>query len=148
MITHYFVYRENVGFLNTLYEYEFVPSVDKIAIITIDEDTINTIQSWSFLKMITLPKSVLTDTLEKLQSVGVKGIAMDIIFQNPDPDEEKFATTLQSLPNVVIARMRETGTCRPDADGKYQVCEGIPRSVYVGVSQGLIDVDPRVDRKL
>jgi CHASE2 domain-containing sensor protein len=37
----------------------------------------------------------------------VKGIAFDIVFQNRDPDEEKFAETMKRYGNIVIAT---TGT--------------------------------------
>lgn len=89
-----------------LYRYNFSPSED-IVLITIDNDTINTLQSWSFLKMLTVPKSVFIDLVEKLESVDVKGIAFDIIFQNPDPEEEKFAETLAKYNNIVLARMQD-----------------------------------------
>lgn len=97
--------------------------------------------------MVTIPKTTLITAVEKLQSVGVKGIAFDIIFQNPDNDEERFVEELKKYQNIVISRSIDRGLCRQDADGKYEVCEGVPRSVYADIPQGLIDVNPTLDRK-
>lgn len=53
--------------------------------------------------MLRIPKSVYTAVVERLESVGVKGIAFDIVFQNADPGEELFAKTLSKYPNIVLA---------------------------------------------
>lgn len=53
----------------------------------------------------------------------MKGIAFDIVFQNKDPDEEKFAETMKKYPNVVIATTTEEGECSKDEDGVYVTCE-------------------------
>lgn len=66
--THFFVYRENIIPLNWLYKYEFKPSND-IAIIKIDDTTLNTLQSKSDLKYLSIPKSIYGDLITKLESV-------------------------------------------------------------------------------
>ena len=100
-ITHFFIYRDAYP-QNSLYKYDFTPSKD-IAIVKIDDASLNTLQAKSDQKMLTIPKSVYIDLIEKLESVGVKGIAFDIVFQNKDPDEEKFALAMQKYGNIVIA---------------------------------------------
>lgn len=120
-ITHFFVYRET-GVQSKLYIYDFKPSKD-IAIIAIDDASLNALQAKSDQKMLTIPKSVYTDLIERLEGVGVKGIAFDIVFQNKDPDEEKFAETMKKYTNVVIATTTENGECSKDQDSVYVTCE-------------------------
>ncbi len=147
-ITHFFVYRENIAPLNWLYTYHFRPSPD-IAIIKIDDTTLNTLQAKSDIKTLTLSKSIYTDLIEKLEAVGVKGIAFDIVFQNVDPDEEKFASTLTRYPNVVIATTKDPkSTCIRDKNTSYETCDGIPRSIYRDATWGHIGIDSDGDRKI
>lgn len=91
-ITHFFVYRET-AFQNFIYKYHWTPSKD-IAIIKIDDGSLNALQATGNLKMLTIPKSKYIQLVQMLESVGVKGIAFDIVFQNADPDEQKFAKIL------------------------------------------------------
>lgn len=104
---HALIYREENKALDFLYKYRFQPSRE-IAILKIDNETINSLQAGTNLKMLGIPKSVYIEVIEKLQSVGVKGIAFDIVFQNPDPSEEEFAKILEINQNVVIARGQNT----------------------------------------
>jgi class 3 adenylate cyclase/CHASE2 domain-containing sensor protein len=145
-ITHFFVYREGNPLLDKLYKYKFTPSHD-IVIVKIDNDSLNQLQANTNIKTVNIPKSVYTSMVEKLSSVAVKGIAFDIVFQNIDPDEEVFARTMENASNVVIARTNQVGKCIFDPSG-YETCEWIPRSVYAGVKQGLIDINPLGDRKI
>lgn len=137
-ITHFFVYRET-GMQSALYTYDFKPSKD-IAIIKIDDASLNTLQAKTDQKMLTIPKSIYIDLIEKLESVGVKGIAFDIVFQNKDPDEERFAETMKKYGNIVIATTLEEGKCEKDQDTNYETCEGKPRSVYQDISHGYIAI--------
>jgi CHASE2 domain-containing sensor protein len=146
-ITHFFVYREGNTWLDKLYKYKFTPSSD-IVIIKIDNDSLNQLQANTNIKTVNIPKSVYTSLVDKLSSVAVRGIAFDIVFQNIDPDEEQFARTMENASNVVIARMSEGGKCIRDIDGAYETCEGLPRSIYASVKQGLIDMNPLADRKV
>jgi len=131
-ITHFFVYRENLTVLNALYTYRFTPSPD-IVIIKIDDETLNSVQAHADLKTLTLGKTLYTELIDKLESVGVKGIAFDIVFQNADPEEEKFAETLTKNKNIVIASMDGEGAkCILDTTTPYETCDGLPRSVYSG----------------
>ena len=66
-ITHFFVYRENIPFLNWIYEYDLEPSKD-IVLVTIDDETLNTLQAKSDLKMFTIGKDRYVEVIEKLQS--------------------------------------------------------------------------------
>ena len=102
-ITHFFVYREEVAPLDWLYKYNFSPSVKDIVIIKIDDRTLNDLQVKSDLKFLALDKWIYTKLITNLESVGVKGIAFDIVFQNIDPTEDEFASVLSKYPNVVIA---------------------------------------------
>lgn len=72
-ITHFFIYQEGNTWLDRFYKYQFTPSKE-IAIITIDDATLNTLQkrnqtSNDNLKMITISKDVYIDLIEKLESV-------------------------------------------------------------------------------
>ena len=64
-ITHFFIYRET-GIQSKLYTYHFKPSTD-IAIIKIDDASLNALQAKSDQKMLTIPKSVYIDLIEKLE---------------------------------------------------------------------------------
>jgi CHASE2 domain len=115
-ITHFFVYREGSPLLDRLYRYRFTPSRD-IAIIKIDDVSLNTLQAKSDLKTLTIEKSTYTTLIEKLEYIGVKGIAFDIVFQNKDPGEKVFADTLTKYPNIVIATtVGDTTECIKDRD--------------------------------
>jgi adenylate cyclase len=111
-------------------------------IVKIDEKTLNSLQSRSDQKMLTIPKSMYTILVEKLESAWVKGIAFDIIFQNTDKDEVLFADTMAKYPNIVISMMRYTGgECIRDNTGSVETCPGVPRSVYNSTRWWLIDMD-------
>lgn len=111
-VTQFFVYRD-APFQNFIYRHEWKPSTDQIAIIAIDDNSLNALQATSqdTNNMLTIPKKVYIDLIEKLESVGVKGIAFDIIFQNRDPDEQVFADILQKHDNIVIGT---TARCIPN----------------------------------
>ncbi len=75
--------------------------------------------------MLRIPKSIYRNLVDSLESVGVKGIAFDIIFQNADTEktsdgdteEEKFAKTLTQYPNIVISTTEgESEKCHKDKD--------------------------------
>jgi class 3 adenylate cyclase/CHASE2 domain-containing sensor protein len=146
-LTHFFVYREGNRFLDKLYKYKFTPSSD-IVIIKIDNESLNNLQAQSNLKTLTIPKSVYIDVITKLKSVNVKGIAFDIVFQNKDREEEEFAKVLEWAGNVVISRFIQRWACVLDADGAYETCDGLPRSVYRDVPQGHVEVNQSIDQKV
>ena len=117
-ITHFFVYRDNISIFNFLYKYNFNPWVKDIAIIKIDDDTLNYLQSRkkeesyrSDQKMLNISKADYIELINVLESVGVKWIAFDIIFQNKDPYEELFADTIKKYDNIVI--WTTTDICTP-----------------------------------
>lgn len=66
-ITHFFVYRETIPFLNWIYKYDFHPS-DDIVIVRINDETLNTLQAQSDLKMLSIGKSYYANFVDKLQS--------------------------------------------------------------------------------
>jgi class 3 adenylate cyclase/CHASE2 domain-containing sensor protein len=147
-ITHFFVYRENIEPLNWLYRYAFKPSSD-IAIIKIDDATLNTLQANSDLKMLTISKWVYGELIDKLQSVWVKWIAFDIVFQNKDPEEKEFAEKLSKYPNIVLATTSTTtDVCYKDQDSDITTCDGVPRSIYKDISWGNINTNIFRDRKI
>lgn len=53
----------------------------------------------------------------------MKGIGIDIVFQNKDPDEERFVEAMKKYNNIVIASTGENGVCKKDMDEKYETCE-------------------------
>lgn len=73
-------------------------------IIKIDERTLNELQNNSNdLKNLGFTKKTYTDIVTNLENVGVRGIAFDIIFQNPDSNHEQdFADTMAKYDNIVI----------------------------------------------
>jgi adenylate cyclase len=116
-------------------------------IIKIDEKTLNSLQSRSDQKMLTIPKSMYTILVEKLESAWVKGVAFDIIFQNTDKDEVLFADTMAKYPNIVIAMMGYAwGECIRDDIGSIETCPGVPRSIYQKMIWGGIDMDDAYSR--
>jgi hypothetical protein len=71
-IDGFFVYRTGTGvtgtavWQDTIYSHTLTPS-DQIVLITIDEATLNTFQSQSDQKMLTIPKSVYRDLVNQLE---------------------------------------------------------------------------------
>lgn len=101
-INGFFIYRSGTGiWQDTIYEHTLRAS-DDIVIINIDERTLNELQANGDLKMLTIPKKIYSDLVEKLESARVKGIGFDIIFQNSDPDQNEFARTMKKYKNIVI----------------------------------------------
>jgi CHASE2 domain-containing sensor protein len=68
--THYFVYR-NSGPQSLLYRYDFSPSKD-IALIKIDDVSLNAYQAQRGLKMLTIPKSRYANLVRLLESAKVQ----------------------------------------------------------------------------
>ncbi len=81
--THLITYRD-APFQNFLYRYDWKPSKD-IVIIKIDDTSLNALQAQSNQKNLAIPKALYGELIEKLHSIGVKGIAFDIVFANRDP---------------------------------------------------------------
>lgn len=99
--------------------------------------------------MLTIPKSKYLDLIEKFERAGVKGIAFDIVFQNSDPNEDDFAEVLKKYKNIVIASSYAPDfSCQKDTDGKYETCDGVPRSVYRDANWGMVNMDSAVDRRV
>lgn len=66
-INGFFVYRTTSGvWQDSIYQHHLTPSSD-IAIIAIDERTINTLQATGDQKMLTIPKSKYAGLIEKLE---------------------------------------------------------------------------------
>lgn len=136
-ITQFFVYRENVPFLNWLYKYDFEPSPE-IVLVTIDDTTLNTFQQYGDLKNLTIPKSAYQSVINNIYRGGAKGIAVDIVFQNADPDEAIFASFLKNQKTTVLAVTNqenqecfdEVATAENPIASRWKTCNGIPRSVY------------------
>lgn len=79
----------------------------------------------------------------------MKGIAFDIVFQNTDPDEALFAETLKKYKNVVIASSyTRSTTCQKDTNGRYETCDGVPRSVYKDAIWGMVNLSSTGDRRV
>jgi class 3 adenylate cyclase/CHASE2 domain-containing sensor protein len=136
-----FIYRTGEdAWQDRLYTHTLRPSSD-IAIIRIDNESLNAMQAKGNLKMLTIPKSYYITLIEKLEAAGVKGIAFDIIFENADKDEELFAKTLEKYNNIVIAsEYSDSTTCVKDQTWSYENCSWVPRSVYRNASWGLISM--------
>lgn len=114
------MYRE-APFQDFIYRYHWNPSKD-IVLVKIDDNSLNALQANGNLKMLTIPKSKYIQLVQMLESVGVKGIAFDIVFQNADPDEQKFADVLSRYKNIVLAAAKDSGTCLKDKDSEIQTC--------------------------
>ncbi len=134
-MTQFFTYRD-APFQNFLYKERWKPSADQIAIIKIDDNTLNDLQARSDRSMLTIGKKTYIELVKKLESVGVKGIAFDIIFQNTDPDEDLFASVLEHYRNTVIgvgsrcipsdfpvAKLPKSSKTYVSCDGRYEGSE-------------------------
>jgi hypothetical protein len=67
-INGFFIYRSGTGmWQDTIYTHTLKPSSD-IVIINIDERTLNELQANGDLKMLTIPKKIYSDLVEKLES--------------------------------------------------------------------------------
>jgi class 3 adenylate cyclase/CHASE2 domain-containing sensor protein len=100
----FFIYRTSHGvWQDYFHKHILSPSVNDIVIITIDERTLNGIQNNSNdLKNLTITKETYSKLITDLESVGVKWIGFDIIFQNSDVQEQDFADTMEKYDNIVI----------------------------------------------
>lgn len=125
---------------------KFEPSKN-IAVIEIDWDSINTHQANTELKMLSITKSTYADLVRKLNTIWVKKIGFDIIFQNTDPSEWEFIKTLEQAGNVVIGTnappAQDTASsnslCVPDKENTSVItCTDTPRSTYKNIPWWLI----------
>lgn len=114
--THYFIYRDD-SFQNLLWKHDFTPSKN-IVLIGIDDASLNAFQAQGNTKMLTIPKSVYVSLIQKLQSVWVRAIGFDIVFQNPTPEDESFVQALSQYKNAVIATT-EQSTCNVLSEGDF-----------------------------
>jgi adenylate cyclase len=131
-----------------IYRHTLEPS-DTITLITIDEATLNEFQSKSDQKMLTIPKSIYRDLVDKLEWVDVRGIGFDIIFQNTDPEEASFVETMKVYKNIVIAQERtDNRACVTDSDSPIVTCTGVPRSIYRDIPWGTISIEDIYKRSL
>jgi class 3 adenylate cyclase/CHASE2 domain-containing sensor protein len=153
-INWFFVYRTGTGVTGTpvwqdmIYTHTLEPS-GNIALITIDEATLNEFQSKSDQKMLTIPKSVYRDLVDKLEWASVAGIGFDIIFQNTDPEEASFVETMKRYDNIVIAQGKtDDSTCTTDSDTPILTCAGVPRSIYRDIPWGTISIEDIYRRSL
>ena len=100
--------------------------------------------------MLTIPKSRYSELVEKLEIAGVRGIAFDIVFQNPDNEEKSFANLLGKYKNIIIGTsiygQSGTGNCITDGSGGI-TCEGSPRNSYTSIPWGSIDVGRLYDTR-
>lgn len=123
----FFVYRTTGGVWQDYFHTHDLRPSSNIVIVAIDDRTLNTLQATSDQKMLTIPKSTYADLTEKLEGAGVRGIAFDIVFQNPDPEEGKFVETLQRYNNIVVGasieRKNGTTTCITDQITGTVTCE-------------------------
>jgi class 3 adenylate cyclase len=150
-INWFFVYRTTGGvWQDHIYQHHLTPSSD-IAIIAIDEHTINTLQATGDQKMLTIPKSTYSELVEKLEWAGVKGIAFDIVFQNSDENDKKFAKVLEQYNNIIIGTSvywyTGTGGCILDQTNGLTTCEWFPRSIYREIPWWSIDTGKLISEK-
>lgn len=145
----FFTYRTGNGvWQDKIYTHLLRPS-DNIAIIKIDNESINALQangkmSKGNLKMLTIPKSSYISLIEKLEKAGVKGIAFDIIFENADESEWEFAKVLEKYKNIVIAAgYQPDPKCVKDQSGSTMNCSGVPRSVYKHAKWWLVNISSK-----
>jgi len=146
--THLLIYRD-APIQNMIYSYHWKPSIDKIVMVKIDDISLNTLQSQSNQKILNIPKEKYINLIQKLNQVGVRWIAFDIVFANKDPQEQDFANTMKDAKNVVIAAAlnEHNFSCIADEWSDIRTCSGIPRSVYKDVPWGSINLSWVSDRR-
>lgn len=144
----FFVYRTWGGvWQDHLYKHTLKPSTDDIVIVKIDEKTLNELQAKSNLKTLSISKSIYAILVQKLESVWVKGIAFDIIFQNVDREEQLFADMLARYTNITLAMMEyRWWDCITDSSGWGITCPGVPRSVYKSIPWWSVEIDDAYTR--
>jgi class 3 adenylate cyclase/CHASE2 domain-containing sensor protein len=142
-------YSRVLNWQDWIYKHKQLTPSTNISIITIDDDTLNYLQARDDLNMFTIPKSVYIDLIEKLEDVAnVKWIAIDLIFQNKDTEEQKFAEVLGKYNNLVLATAYNSHiTCEKDQANMSQhvTCTNTPRSIYAGIPWGMINIGADVD---
>jgi class 3 adenylate cyclase/CHASE2 domain-containing sensor protein len=110
-INGFFIYRTGSNqWQDNLYKHTIIPEND-IAVIKIDNESLDALQAKWNLKMLTIPKSNYIALIEKLEAAWVKWIAFDIIFENADKDEVLFEKTLSKYDNIVIASENKASIC-------------------------------------
>ncbi len=148
-INSFFTYRTGIDphfereyWQDAIYKHSLQPKT-KITLITIDEKTFNTYQSDKDAKILTLPKTSYARLIDELDTLGARGIAFDIIFQNPDEYESLFAEKIANSRNTVIATGKPTQTFQQmNANSTWwkidpclktwyeKICPITPRAIY------------------
>lgn len=125
----FFLYRSGSGtWQDKVYRYDDLRPSENIALLLIDEKTLNTLQGRGNLNTLNIAKSDYIRVIEKLEEFGVKGIGFDIVFQNKDPDEGEFAKVLKKYANITIAMSRpmvsssSVAPCVKDNDSDTVTC--------------------------
>lgn len=130
-ISFYFLFRGAIGVdFNTLFLYRdnYGSSSDRIAIVKIDQESLNELQKTDF-RVLALSKTVYVELIEKLQGLGARAIGMDVIFTNRAADENVLGEALRKYRNIVIgAWMR---------DDKQK--EILPLDIYSGATWAAVN---------
>lgn len=155
-LNYFFTYRtgKSAVWQDAIYTHKTEPWKN-IVVVEIDEETINAIQSESKWQSLGISKKEYISILKSLLEADVKAVGLDIIFQDPDPAYEKeFSELLQKHKNIIIGtsditlteESRENGSFLTRKDCLYNdynktfSCEGLPNSLYIGASWGLVNI--------
>jgi diguanylate cyclase (GGDEF)-like protein len=111
---------------------------DRIVMIVIDDDSLSALGRWPW------PRRIHADLLERLRSAGVRGVAMDVSFSEPDPADPAGDAALRDaiarLGRVVLPVMVEPS--QPDGT----LIEVLPLPELAGAAAGMghaeVDIDP------
>lgn len=128
-----------------IYKHKNYNPSDEIVIVEVDEKTINQLQAYNETAGLGIKKSDYQKVLQTIINDGAKSVGVDIVFQNPDKnDEEKFANFLAKNQNIVIATVKSNidsakHICQKDKDSKIITCPGTPRSIYSDAHWGFIN---------
>lgn len=163
-INFFFTYQTGQGkWQDAIYEHTLSPWKN-IIVVEIDEKTINALGGKSEYSLLTIGKEYYALLVKKLNNMGARAIGFDIVFQNPDENEENFAKEMENAWNVTIATLEPNASnsqmgkitldqCSGDQNNlKSLICPSTPRAVYKNIQWGHIeatsDVQTRgIDRK-
>lgn len=121
-----FIYGMGIPFFQTMelkaYDLHFytrgkVSHGREVAIVTIDEKSVRSIGRWPW------PRTVIADLVEKLDKYGVKVVAFDVIFS--EPDESSGLSAIKALKNRLVAKgsdaVAEVKAVEKEADNDFRL---------------------------
>jgi diguanylate cyclase (GGDEF)-like protein len=109
------------------------PAPADVVLVAIDERSLDRLGRWPW------PREVHAELIDRLTAAGVRVVALDIAFTEPDEDDDRLATTLRESARVVLPVLHE----QVGVEGAP--VESLPVPVLSQTAAGLGHVDVEVD---